>query len=152
MHSQAFHCSSLSVTDIDSDTLFVQAPAQPDLASFNSLESSATPPWLANGMAMQHQLSELPDAPAVPHHRQVRTVGTVAELSRQPYPSPRIASSTAAMADPILGGELVIRVIDAQVRADHLCSQLARCPDSIGLCKACGISCAEFSCLCLVPI
>ena len=42
-------------------------------------------------------------------------MGTAAELSRQPYPSPRIASSAAAGGDPILGGELVIRVIDAQV-------------------------------------
>lgn len=65
-------------------------------------------------MTMQHQLSEVPEAPAVPHHRQVRSEGT-AELSRQPYPVPRIASSAAAGADPILGGELVIRVIDAQV-------------------------------------
>ena len=72
---------------------------------------------LPEGLAsVEHQLSDLPDVPAaIQRHRQVRTVGTAAELSRQPYPSPRIASSAAAGGDPILGGELVIRVIDAQV-------------------------------------
>lgn len=125
-----------------------QAPSQPSLASFQSIQSPATPPWLANAPAVQHQISELPDLPVVQRHRQVRTVGTAAELSRQPYPSPRLASSVAAGGDPILGGELVIRVIDAQVSPKgtftllqqlcalshvNICRSLALTSDSLAL-------------------
>ncbi|KAL3144166.1 hypothetical protein ABBQ32_003950 [Trebouxia sp. C0010 RCD-2024] len=54
-------------------------------------------------------------APTGPH-RPSQTIGTIAELERRPDTiqlfSP--SSETAATSDPILGGELVIRVIDAQ--------------------------------------
>lgn len=50
-------------------------------------------------------------------HRPSKTIGTTAELEKRPDSiqlfSP--SSETAVMSDPILGGELVIRVIDAQV-------------------------------------
>ena len=55
-------------------------------------------------------------------HRPSKTIGTIAELEKRPDSiqlfSP--SSETAAMSDPILGGELVIRVIDAQVCASSL--------------------------------
>ena len=55
-------------------------------------------------------------APKGPH-RPSKTIGTAAELEKRPDSiqlfSP--SSETAAASDPILGGELVIRVIDAQV-------------------------------------
>ncbi len=47
----------------------------------------------------------------------MKTIGTTAELERRPDSiqlfSP--SSETAVTSDPILGGELVIRVVDAQV-------------------------------------
>ena len=56
--------------------------------------------------------------PASPHpHGPSRTRGTAAEREKRPdtiqLSSP--SSESAATSDPILGGELVIRVIDAQV-------------------------------------
>ncbi|DBA93880.1 TPA: hypothetical protein ACH3X3_013925 [Trebouxia sp. C0006] len=49
-------------------------------------------------------------------HRQMKTIGTTAELEQRPDSiqlfSP--SSETAVTSDPILGGELVIRVVDAQ--------------------------------------
>ena len=53
------------------------------------------------------------------NHRQAKTIGTTAELEGRPDSiqlfSP--SSEVAVTSDPILGGELVIRVIDAQVLA-----------------------------------
>ncbi len=50
-------------------------------------------------------------------HRPNKTIGTAAELERRPDSiqlfSP--SSETVITSDPILGGELVIRVLDAQV-------------------------------------
>ena len=61
-------------------------------------------------------------------HRPSRTIGTTAELEKRPNSiqlfSP--SSESAATSDPILGGELVIRVIDAQVCASLLSLLLAR--------------------------
>ena len=83
------------------------------LASMQSIQSPATPPWLAAGNTLT---STTNISAGNPVHRQARTIGTLAELGRFSEPSPRPASSSvAAAADPILGGELVIRVIDAQV-------------------------------------
>ena len=65
-------------------------------------------------------------------HRQIKTIGTTAELEQRPDSiqlfSP--SSETAATSDPILGGELIIRVIDAQV-----CSLTLTC--SFDLCGTC---------------
>lgn len=51
-------------------------------------------------------------------HRPSKTIGTTAELEKRPDSiqlfSPSSETGVAA-SDPILGGELVIRVIDAQV-------------------------------------
>ena len=66
---------------------------------------------------------------AIVAHRSSRTIGTTAELEKRPDSiqlfSP--SSETAATSDPILGGELVIRVIDAQVCASSLFPSLVRC-------------------------
>lgn len=98
------------------------------LASLQSIQSPATPPWLAAGNAITSNAT----ISANPVHRQTRTIGTLAELGRLLEPSPRPASlSTAAAADPILGGELVIRVIDAQVREavsrSYFCMYVGHC-------------------------
>ena len=65
-------------------------------------------------------------------HRQMKTIGTTAELEQRPDSiqlfSP--SSESATTSDPILGGELIIRVIDAQV-----CSLTLTCP--CNLCKTC---------------
>ena len=57
-------------------------------------------------------------------HRPSRTIGTTAELEKRRGSiqlfSP--SSDSAATSDPILGGELVIRVIDAQVGASSFSS------------------------------
>lgn len=67
-------------------------------------------------------------------HRPSKTIGTTAELERRPDTiqlfSP--SSETAATSDPILGGELVIRVIDAQVCTFGLPASSLPCPDLVG--------------------
>ena len=75
----------------------------------------------ASGLPLDHSLpgSGADDwfPTATGAHRQMKTIGTTAELEQRPDSiqlfSP--SSETAVTADPILGGELVIRVVDAQV-------------------------------------
>jgi len=75
----------------------------------------------ASGLPLDHSLpgSGADDwfPTATGAHRQMKTIGTTAELEQRPDSiqlfSP--SSETAVTSDPILGGELVIRVVDAQV-------------------------------------
>ena len=56
-------------------------------------------------------------------HRPSKTIGTTAELEKRPDSIQLFSPSSetgAAASDPILGGELVIRVIDAQVSSPAL--------------------------------
>ena len=61
---------------------------------------------------------------STPTPRQARAMGPTADLERPPSSLQLLSpsSETAVASDPILGGELVIRVIDAQV------SNAASCP------------------------
>ncbi|KAL0042783.1 hypothetical protein WJX79_011021 [Trebouxia sp. C0005] len=65
-------------------------------------------------------------------HRQMKTIGTTAELEQRPDSiqlfSP--SSETAVTSDPILGGELVIRVVDAQGLMDTWLSRESKSVES----------------------
>lgn len=82
---------------------------------------------------------------AIAPHRPSRTIGTTAELEKRPDSiqlfSP--SSETAASSDPILGGELVIRVIDAQVCTTSL-------HDEICTTEALKSGSMMLNCLCLL--
>ncbi len=66
----------------------------------------------------------------------MKTIGTTAELEQRPDSiqlfSP--SSETAVTSDPILGGELVIRVVDAQVSLSTAASHaIERCQQVLTL-------------------
>ena len=89
---------------LQSDHAAMQLRGYSGLALGESLPGSGAGDWFPTGTGP---------------HRPSKTIGTTAELEKRPDSiqlfSP--SSESAATSDPILGGELVIRVMDAQVCA-----------------------------------
>ena len=79
----------------------MQVPAASTVALERSLPGSGAEDWFPT---------------ATSTHRPARTIGTAAELQRRKDSIQLFSPSTeaAVAADPILGGELVVRLIDAE--------------------------------------